>query len=490
MELSTSAPGLLVIGGDRLKRRALVVLLRKQGYPVSVAADLTTSLQILTQRPIALALVGEGADSTDIVRRIRHQSPATELVLVVEQGSLEQAAQALAAGAIDYIRSPIEDWRRFQSTIERCVAAWRQDAWRDVDRKRSRRMVALRERESFAAIKGNSPALHQLIDTIRSFAPLPDTVLILGESGVGKELVARALHGESPWREGPFLAINCAAIKADLFESELFGHRAGSFTGATRERAGLLESARGGTLFLDEVGELVPALQAKLLRVLEQREYRPVGADRIQDVDVRFVAATNVDLEAAITDNRFREDLYFRLSGLEIAVPPLRARRGDIQLLAYHFLSIYSARYERSITGITAEAMAWLEAASWERNNVRELEWTLRQAVARCENGGELRCAHFPSVVVPELRAEVPDGQRGREGAEQIAIGDLLDTSYSEALRAMRRRFAREYIERCLQMSSYNKSRAAERAGMQRSNFYRLLRELEIVLPTAEKVPA
>ncbi|MEL6346068.1 MAG: sigma-54 dependent transcriptional regulator, partial [Myxococcota bacterium] len=343
-------------------------------------------------------------------------------------------------------------------------------------------------RGAISLLKGNSSAMRELLETIRDLAPLPDTLLIRGESGVGKELVARAVHEQSMVREGPFVAVNCAAIKPELFESELFGHRAGAFTGATRERSGLIESAQNGTLFLDEIGELSSDLQAKLLRLLEQREYRRVGAEQRRLLEARVVAATHVDLETAIEARRFRQDLYFRLSALELRVPPLRDRRDDIQLLAYHFLNKYNHRYDRSVDRIAPRALRLLENADWKRNNVRELEWSIRQAVARCKNQRELTVESFRDRVIPgaapiSLPRPAHQAPMAVDRGDVLDISDLLDVNYGEAIKDLRRRFATRYAERCLQVANYNKSRAAEIAGMKRSNFSRLIKDLELKIP-------
>ena len=331
-------------------------------------------------------------------------------------------------------------------------------------------------RGALARLKGNSPAMMALIESIQLFSPLPDPVLVLGESGVGKELVSRSIHDESTQRSGPLVIVNCAAIKEDLFESELFGHRAGSFTGATRDRAGLLESARNGTLFLDEVGELPLGLQAKLLRVLEIGEYRPVGSEHIRRVEARIVAATNRDLVAEIAAGRFREDLYFRLSGLEIRVPSLRERRGDIPMLAYHFLDHYSERFNRPGLRLSEATITRLQAKSWERNNVRELEWTIRQAVAR---------SHGHEALTPQALRLSPLEPAGCTPNE-----DLWCLPYAEALQSSRECFIRRYLTDCLERADYNKTRAAALAGMDRANFHRLLRRSGIQIPTPEKISA
>ena len=321
------------------------------------------------------------------------------------------------------------------------------------------------EADRFGEMIGGSRAMKKVFGLLKRMAGHDDPILIIGESGTGKELAAHGIHQHSACSDGPFVPINCGAIAADLFESELFGHRAGSFTGAVRDRTGLLEAARDGTLFLDEVGELPISLQAKLLRVLETGEYRPVGSDRIRRVEARIIAATNRDLRAEIDRGNFREDLYFRLSGLEIEVPTLRARRADIPLLAEHFLQHYSERFRRPALSFSASALQRLRAEDWGRNNVRELQWTIRQAVAR-SRGGEALTPEALKLTGPAPAIDSDD--------------ELLQLPYSEALQQSRDQFVRRYLLSCLERADQNKARAAELAGVERANFYRLLRRMGI----------
>lgn len=476
---SASAPELLITGGDDGSRRAIASLLERQGYLVAEAPSTQHALSLLSEQTIPLALVDDGCgDGAEVVRRIRRSCPQTQAVVLADSDgcSPDAAEQSLSAGARGYFLRPIRDWRRFNAIIERCIA----------DAGGGGELIALRSacQGALARLKGNAPSTRRLIARLSRLAKLPDPLLIRGESGVGKELVARAVHEESPWAGGPFVAVNCAAIKPELFESEVFGHRAGAFTGAVRERAGLIESARSGTLFLDEIGELPGELQAKLLRLLEQREYRRVGEEQTRVLDARVLAATHVDLEAAIKKGDFRQDLYFRLSAFELRVPPLRERREDIQLLAYHFLNHYNQRYDRQIARIDPRVMRRLEQTAWKQNNVRELEWCIRQAVALSDDEEELTLSSFgdrlpepASTPTPPIAAvttvePIP--------IESIPVDGLLELKYKDARDEMRRRFAAWYVTRCLEQSNHNHAYAAEIAGMKRPNFLRLLRELDL----------
>ena len=465
MTRCVAIPGLLVIMAD-VERQAMVVgQLRKQGYPVIEANNGAAAGKIVGQRPVALALIDGGLPEGAVLPEwIRRESPTTAVIVLDAGWSEAREVAFLSAGAQACFAFPVARPARLQAMIVAAMCAAPQ-----VIPLHSPRKGAL------GKLKGNSPALLALIESIRLLAPLPDPILVLGESGVGKELVSRAIHEESAQQSGPLVTVNCAAIKPDLFESELFGHREGSFTGATRDRPGLLEAARGGTLFLDEIGDLPPELQAKLLRVLEIGEYRPVGAERTRRVEARIIAATNRDLHAGIERGEFREDLYFRLSGLEIQVPPLRERREDITLLAWHFLDHYSQRFRRPALSFSDSALKRFRVESWTRNNVRELEWTIRQAVARSRGG---------AVLTPEsLRLTGPTPQVEAED-------ELLSLPYGEALLQSRERFVRRYLHHCLERADHNKARAAELAGMDRANFHRLLRKMNIQLPAARKIPA
>jgi DNA-binding NtrC family response regulator len=476
---SASAPEMLITGGDDGSRRAITMLLERQGYSVEEAPSMQLALSRLSEHAIPLALVDAraGGDSAELIRRIRRSSPGTETIVLAEGGSADAAERSLSAGARGYFCRPIRDWQRFHDAIDECIAASVASPVEIIKLRPARRHGAL------ARLKGNAPPIRKLVERLKRLARLPDPLLIRGESGVGKELVARAIHEQSPQAEAPFVAVNCAAIKPELFESALFGHSAGAFTGAMRERAGLIEAAREGTLFLDEVGELSPELQAKLLRLIEQREYRRVGEETLRALEARVLAATHVDLEEAIEAGRFRKDLYFRLSAFELHVPALRERREDIELLAYHFLHLYNQRYERQIARISPDVMRRLEATAWRRNNVRELEWCIRQAVALSDDGEELKMSAFdgrlPVLEAGEGEAESEASEPQAEGASISTLG-LRELRYKDALSEMRRRFAGWYATRCLVEADYNQAYAAELAGMKRPNFLRLLRDLDI----------
>ena len=455
MTPDVSSPGLLVIMADASRQKSVVAHLSGLSAPIIEADTGAAAGKIVGQRPVAAAIIDGGLPEGAVLPEwIRRESPSTVVIVLDADWSDSRQAAFLSGGAQACLRLPLTDNSRLLTLAREAVSRTKQLG--PMSRART---------GALAKLKGSSPALLALVESIQLLAPLPDPILVLGESGVGKELVSRAIHDESERSRGPLVIVNCAAIKPDLFESELFGHRAGSFTGAVRDRTGLLEAARDGTLFLDEVGELPISLQAKLLRVLETGEYRPVGSDRIRRVEARIIAATNRDLRAEIDRGNFREDLYFRLSGLEIEVPTLRARRADIPLLAEHFLQHYSERFRRPALSFSASALQRLRAEDWGRNNVRELQWTIRQAVAR-SRGGEALTPEALKLTGPAPAIDSDD--------------ELLQLPYSEALQQSRDQFVRRYLLSCLERADQNKARAAELAGVERANFYRLLRRMGI----------
>jgi len=299
-------------------------------------------------------------------------------------------------------------------------------------------------------------------------ATTSSTVLILGESGTGKELTARAIHQHSPRVAQSFVAVNCSAIPVDLVESELFGHVRGAFTGATATRAGLFETADHGTLFLDEVGDLPPLAQVKLLRALQEGEVKRVGSNETKTVDVRVVAATNVDLKSRISAGRFREDLYYRLNVVPISLPALRARKEDIPLLAYHFLKKYAARSNSGVTKISTEVMRLLQAQRWE-GNVRELENAIEHAIVFCKDDT------LSPADLPFARSR-NGGTYHESGGSQVLSLEGLDLPYRDAKEQALSAFEHSYFAALLQQTNGNVSEAARKAGLDRSNFRRAVK--------------
>ncbi|MFO1464774.1 MAG: sigma-54 dependent transcriptional regulator [bacterium] len=403
-----------------------------------------------------------------VLEFIKSTKPAIEVVIVTGMGSVEQAVQALKQGAFDYLAKPFPDLEKVALTLRNAMEKHRL-VQRIQQLQQDERPV-----ESYQGILGRSRPMQELYYLIDSMKGSSASVLIEGESGTGKEMVAKAIHRTSKRAKKPFMVINCAAIPEGLLESELFGHVKGAFTGAIADKRGLFEEANGGTLFLDEIGEVSPAFQVKLLRVLQEGEYKRVGEGETRHTDVRIIAATNKDLKEMTMTGRFREDLYYRLHVIGIRLPPLRDRKEDIPLLAYHFLAKNNEKLGRSIREISVDAMQALQAYAWV-GNVRELE----NVIERCcvlLSGDVLRAKDLPSQILSStfyLRDQ-----------EEV---DLTRFPYKEAkLRALSL-FNKAYLHHLLKQTRGNISMASDRAGMDRSNFKKIIRKYDIDLKEFKK---
>ena len=387
-------------------------------------------------------------DGLELCNRIVAAHPEVPVIVITAFGNLEAAIAAIRAGAYDFLTKPFEI-KVLALSLERAVQHRRLRA----EVKRLRRSV--HEAQRLGDLLGTSPAMQEVYALIDRVADSDTSVLVTGETGTGKELAARALHDRSRRRGGPFVPINCAAVPATLLESELFGHARGAFTDARATRTGILCQANGGTLFLDEIGELPLALQPKLLRVLQERKVRPVGGDAELPIDVRLVCATNCDLDTAVEEKRFREDLYFRINVITVKLPPLRARGGDVLLLAQDFLERSAAKVDRPVTGIAPEAAKLLMAYPWP-GNVRELHNCIERAVA---------LARYDQITV----ADLPDKVQHHRPSYVVVAGD--DPSELISLEEMERR----YILRVLEAVAGNKTLAAQILKMGRKTLYRKL---------------
>ncbi len=382
---------LLVVDDDASNAESLQRIFAKEGMRVLVAANARDALDVVRTRHVQVVLTDlrmPGPSGADLLRAIKELSPDAEVVLMTAYGTVENAVRAMRDGAYDFVEKPLK-----RASIVKSVrkAAERQSLVAE-NRSLKRELQKLTQRE----IIGHSHALRRVLEVANQAAPSSATVLILGESGTGKELLARHIHVRSTRGDGPFVAVNCSAIPETILESELFGHERGAFTGAVAKRAGRFARARGGTLFLDEIGELTPAVQVKLLRVLQEGEYEPVGGDPVRS-DARIVAATNRDLLAEVEAGRFREDLYYRLNVIAITAPPLRERREDVPLLVDHFLGIYCRKNARSRLEVPAEVMKKLADYEWP-GNVRELENVIERSAVLC-GGRELTMAELPEAI-------------------------------------------------------------------------------------------
>jgi two-component system NtrC family response regulator/two-component system response regulator HydG len=382
----------VVIDDEQNAAEALETLLREDGYDVARAHDGRSALTLLeTFGPdvVLTDLRMPGMDGLELLARVKEGRPETLVILMTAYGTVKTAVKAMKLGAEDYLAKPI-DVDELEVVLGKAVEKKRLLEETRILRER------LEEKYHLDNLVGESPEILAVFKTIRQVAPSSSSVLLLGESGTGKELFAQALHQNSPRKNRPFVKVACAALPETLLESELFGHEKGAFTGALYSRAGRFEVADGGTLFLDEIGDISPTVQVKLLRFLEEREFERVGGNRTYKVDVRIVVATHRDLAQKVEQGHFREDLYYRLNVIEIHIPPLRGRTGDIPLLAHHFLRKYAERNAKDIRSISDEALALLLQHPWP-GNVRQLENAIERAVV-LSTENVLSPAHFPTL--------------------------------------------------------------------------------------------
>jgi two-component system, NtrC family, response regulator HydG len=458
----------LVVDDEPTLLRALEALLKKKGYEVVGLDSPIAATQRLAAEDFDVALLDikmPQLSGLELLNAVKHRRPEIEVIMMTGHATVETALQAVKGGAYDYLTKPFEDVEQVARSVAK--AAERKALW---DRNRQLENQ-LREREGLPpdGLVGASPPVREVQRMIDAVAYSATTVLITGESGTGKELVARALHGRSPRKSQPFVALNCGALTETLLESELFGHIKGAFTGAQRDQKGLFDAADGGTIFLDEIGDIPLSTQVRLLRVLQEGEIKRVGSADSVKVDVRVLAATHRDLPKLVKSGRFREDLFYRLNVINIPLPPLRERAEDVPLLAHHFLRRYADRLGKRVKTLTPEALELLCGYRWP-GNVRELENAVERAVVLCR-GDAVTPADLPPAVTGRtapLVREVPSG-----GEEQ----HWLTQSYATAKEQALRRFEKSYVEALMKACDNNISAAARKAGMDRSNFKRVLRK-------------
>jgi two-component system NtrC family response regulator len=382
----------IVIDDEVNAAAALETLLTEDGYEVWRAHDARAGLQLVERNEPDVVLTDlrmPGMDGLELLTRIKEVRPETLVILMTAYGTVKTAVKAMKLGAEDYLPKPI-DIEELEVVLQKTIEKKQLLEETRVLRER------LDHKYRLENLVGESPEMLSAFKTVRQVAPSTSSVLLLGESGTGKELFAQALHQNSPRRNKPFVKVACGALPETLLESELFGHEKGSFTGAVYSRAGRFELADGGTLFLDEIGDVSLTVQVKLLRFLEEREFERVGGNKTFHVDVRIVAATHRDLEKKLADGTFREDLYYRLNVIEVRIPPLRERGGDISLLAHHFLRRYAEANNKEMTGISDDALALLLRHPWP-GNVRELENAVERAVV-LSSEPVLQPGHFPTL--------------------------------------------------------------------------------------------
>jgi len=438
--MTNSISSILIVDDDPTLLRLLSILLREEGYNVLAADSAEKALVLLAvEKPdlIVTDLQMGKMNGLELFNAVHKTHPMLPIIILTAYGTIPDAVEATKRGVFTFLTKPYEV----------------QDLLNEISNAMAMNEKNVPVIDTSQSIITRSPAMLSMLDEARSVAAVDASVLISGETGSGKELLARTIHEWSPRRDKSFVAINCGAIPEDLLESELFGHVKGAFTGATRDHHGLFQEANGGTIFLDEIGDLPLSLQVKLLRVLQEMEIRPVGSARSQKVDVRVISATHRHLESEISEGRFREDLYYRLNVISFHLPPISSRREDIPLLAQHFLQVLSRKYRKPVNGFAADAIDALLQANWP-GNVRQIFNVVEKCIA---------LSTTPIIPLSLVARAI-----NRTGEEQASFDDA------------RRDFEREYLLQLLKMTNGNVTKAARVAKRNRSDFYSLLNRHQI----------
>ena len=441
----------LVVDDDLEMGRLIADVLQEDGFFVTIMGDSLEASKILKKEDfdvIVTDLKMKGLKGLDLLEEVKRVAPLTPVIIITAFGTIESAIQAMKIGAYDYITKPFQ-MDELVLTVKKALEN------RLLKREVARLKKEVESRYQFHHLIGKSPSMQRIYDFVERISGSSSNVLITGESGTGKELVAKAIHYNGTRKEGPFIAVNCAAIPETLLESELFGYKKGAFTDAKTDKKGLIFEANEGTLFLDEVTEMPPTLQAKLLRVIEQREVRPLGDTNSYPVDARVISTSNRDIKSLIQGGQFREDLFYRLKVIDIELPPLRERREDIPLLVQHFLNKFGQDSKKNISGISEDALRILLNYSWP-GNVRELENVIQRAITLSQNE-EILPEDLPTPLMEEAGENVIEkGLREKYTIEQLE---------------------KEYIKRVLIEVGGNKSKAAEILGLDRKTLYRKIKE-------------
>jgi two-component system response regulator AtoC len=444
---------ILVVDDEEIVRESLAGWLDKDGYSVEQAADGFAALARLRDQPFSIVIADlkmPGMDGLALQAQARKLRPELAVVIMTAYATVDTAVTAMKQGAFDYLVKPF-DPEELSMMMQKIVAQ------QELVRENAVLRKALRKEHQLHDLASKAPAMQAVFELARSAARSSSTILILGESGAGKEVLARAIHAESPRAQGPFVEVSCAALTETLLESELFGHEKGAFTGAIARRKGKFEIAHQGTLFLDEIGDIGPKLQVDLLRVLEERRFCRIGGNEPVEVDVRIVAATNKDLQRAVAGGTFREDLFYRLNVIPIRLPPLRERREDVPLLVEHFLERLAAELEREFEGVSTEAMNALMLHPWP-GNVRELRNVLERGAV---------VASGPIIELADLGLS-PQALPGRQGP-----GPVPGSSPTESLDEVERR----HIAAVLAHTGFNVSQSARVLGVDRVTLYNKMRK-------------
>jgi two-component system, NtrC family, response regulator PilR len=462
-ELQTGPPAaieaparVLVVDDERSMRELLSIVLRRDGYEVLIAEDGAAAVEVLKKERIDILITDirmPQMNGVDLLREAKRIAPDIVSIVMTAFASTETAVEALRLGAADYVhKSP------------NAASELRLRVGRELERKRLQQENVLLKRvmrtsHQFSNIIGTSSPMMAVFQLVETIAPTSSTVLITGESGTGKELVARAIHVNSPRRDRPFVAVNCGALSETLLDSELFGHMRGAFTGADSNKKGLIEVAEKGTIFLDEIGEMSPAVQVKLLRVLQERKFRRLGGTEEIDADIRILAATNRDLSKMVADGTFREDLFYRINVIPLRLPSLRERLEDVPLLAEHFVARFAEQMGKPITGISGAALARLKLYGWP-GNIRELENAMERAVALEQS---------PTILTESLPEQLAGTAKETEPQPTASPDAFPDAGFD--LERHVQDIEREYIAEALRRAGGVKVKAAELLGMSFRSF-------------------
>lgn len=444
----------LVVDDEADMLRTCQKILERKSYAVRTATDGPQALELLRQEPVDVAVVDlrlPSMDGLEVMREAYRLNPETVVIIITAYATVDVAVRAVRDGAFDFIPKPFS-MEQLEVAVDRSIA------YRQLVEQNRQLQRELRHTYQFEKVVGHSPQMTAILDLVRKVAPTEANVLLRGDTGTGKEIVARWLHAASPRSQNVFMPLDCASLPETLLESELFGYEKGAFTGATSSRAGLLDAAAGGTLFLDEIGDLSTNLQAKLLRVLQERQYRRVGGHHLVEVDVRLLSATNRNLEEMLRQGSFREDLFYRLNVVSIHLPPLRERLADIAPLAQLFLNECPESARKEVQGISSAALMILQNYPWP-GNVRELKNAICRAVSLTESN-QITPLDLPPEVLDAAGSYRRPAGRFREAKKQIVD-----------------QFERAYLEQLLADTGGNISQAARHAGMKRSALHRLLRK-------------
>jgi DNA-binding NtrC family response regulator len=465
------SPRILVVDDEEIVIKSCVRILGGGEYQVDTAADGFAAVRMIEDNGydvVILDIMMPKMDGLEVLRRVKESHPDVDVIMVTGLSQIDTAVQAMKLGAFDYLSKPF-DPDELQLVVKRALER------RALLEENLNLKNAVSSKYRFENIIGASPPMQSLYRLVAQCSPTNSTVMLMGESGTGKELVARAIHYNSLRKDKPFVAIDCNALSDNLLESELFGHVKGSFTGAIANKKGMFEVADGGTLFLDEVGNFSLSIQAKLLRVIQEREFKAVGDTRSHPANFRLVTATNKDLKAMVAAGTFRDDFYYRIHIFPVHVPSLRERREDIPMLAMHFLKVFGEELGKKVTEISEGAMSALVNYAWP-GNVRELENTLHRAVILAHDN-VIRQAHLVNIMEVEGGVDI----------EVPRTGDELKRVKKAARESSVEKIERLFVLEALKRNAWNVTRSAEETGMQRPNFQALMKKYNIRVRDTEQ---